>query len=52
MSTRSQQISYVRIANTAIAWFMVRDGPKEFGGMWLLSDFLSLIELGFRNGST
>ena len=51
MSTKSQLISYVRIATTAIAWFMVRESPVNFGGMWLLSDALSLIELMFRNGS-
>ena len=52
MSNKSQQISYLRIGNSSIAWFFLRVQPVKFGAMMVLADGLSVLELLFQSGST
>ena len=51
MTNKSQQISYLRIANTAVAWFFIIKAPINFASLWLLADGLSFLEILFYAGS-
>ena len=45
MSNWSQQISYLRIAGTAVGWCLIAKHPFEFGAVWAACDLLSWLSL-------
>ena len=45
MSNKSQQMSYLRIGNTAISWFFTIKSPFKLVCIWSLAEVLSIIDL-------
>jgi len=48
--TSESQISYLRIAGSAVAWFCIAERPLEFGAVWVMSDLLSWFSTACLSG--